>query len=253
MANLNSCYNPFSLCGKSVLITGASSGIGRATAVECSKLGAKCIITGRDVNRLQETFGLLAGEGHQQVISDISLQDGIDNLISNIESVDGVVSNAGVNKKKVLAFYKQEDVDFVYQTNVFAPMLLIKALLKKKKINRGGSIVFTSSVAAFSSEFGNGIYGSSKSALTSYMHYCARELSEKQIRANAVHPGMVETKLIHSGVISDEEMQKDISRYPLKRYGFPEEIAHAIVYYLSDASSWTTGSSLIVDGGISLT
>ena len=253
MAGFDPTYNPFTLKGKAILITGASSGIGQATAIECSKLGASCIVTGRNTERLLETFSMLVGDNHRQVVADISTQEGIDSLVADVECIDGLVNNAGVNKKKTLSFYKQEDLDFVYHTNVYAPMLLTKALVKKKKINKGGSIVFTSSVAAFSSDLANGIYGSSKSALMAYMHYCARELAEKNIRANAVLPGMVETKLIHSGLVSDDELQKDVLRYPLKRYGKVAEIARAIVFLLSDASSWTTGTSLVVDGGISLT
>ena len=245
-------YNPFSLEGKTILVTGASSGIGMTTAIECSKLGAKCVITGRNVDRLQQTMDLLEGSGHIQIIADLSTQEGIDMIAEQSPSIDGLVNNAGTGRRKPIAFYKQEDLEFVFQTNTFAPMLLTKALLKKKKIAKNGSVVFTSSVAAFSSDIGNGIYGASKSALMTYMHYCARELAEKGIRANAVHPGMVETKLIHGGSITEEQLQEDMKRYPLKRYGRPEEIAWAIIYLLSDATMWMTGTSIIIDGGITI-
>lgn len=248
----NPAYNPFSLVGKTVLITGASSGIGRATAIECSKMGAACIITGRNEQRLQETMNQLVGEGHQYIVSDIATQEGIDELVIQTPIVDGLVNNAGIGRNKPIAFYKQEDLTQVFQTNTFAPMLITKAMLKKKKINKGGSIIFTSSVAAFRSTFGNGIYGASKAALMSYMHYCANELAEKGIRANAIHPGMVETPLIHGGSLSEEDLQKDVQHYPLKRYGKPEEIAQLMVYLLSDASSWITGQSFIIDGGLTL-
>lgn len=245
-------YNPYSLVGKTILITGASSGIGRATAIECSKLGATCVLTGRNEERLQETMSQLAGEGHQYIIADLSTQEGIDTLAEQAPILDGVVNNAGTGKTKPIAFIKQDDLDLVFQTNTFAPILVIKALLKKKKIARGASLVFTSSVAAFSSHIGNGIYGASKAALMAYMHYCARELADKQIRANAIHPGMVETKLIHGHSISEEELQADMQRYPLKRYGQPEEVAHMMIYLLSDASAWVTGQSFIIDGGLTL-
>lgn len=245
-------YNPYSLVGKTILITGASSGIGRATAIECSKLGATCVLTGRNEERLQEAMSQLAGEGHQYIIADLSTQEGIDLLAEQAPILDGVVNNAGTGRKKPMAFIKGEDLNYVFQTNTFAPILIIKALLKKKKIVRGASLVFTSSIAAFSSDFGNSIYGASKSALMAYMHYCARELAEKQIRANTVHPGMVETKLIHGGAVSEEELQADMQRYPLKRYGQPEEVAHMMIYLLSDASAWVTGQSFVIDGGITL-
>ena len=250
--NFDPTYNPFSLVGKTILITGASSGIGRATAIECSKLGAKCIITGRNEERLNETLAQMVGDGHQMIVADISTQEGIDSLVEQSPAIDGLVNNAGITKEKPIKFYKQEDLEYIYQTNAFAPMLIVKSLLKKKQINEGGSIVFVSSVAAFFSTLGNGIYGSSKAALMAYMHYCARELGVKNIRANSIHPGMVETPLIRGGAISEADLEKDMARYPLGRYGKPEEIAHAIIYLLSDGSAWVTGTSLTIDGGISL-
>lgn len=250
--NFDPTYNPFSLVGKTILITGASSGIGRATAIECSKLGATCIITGRNEERLNETLAQMAGDGHQMIVADISTQEGIDSLVEQSPAIDGLVNNAGIAKEKPIKFYKQEDLEYIYQTNAFAPMLIVKSLLKKKQINEGGSIVFVSSVAAFSSTLGNGIYGSSKAALMAYMHYCARELGVKNIRANSIHPGMVETPLIRGGAFSEADLEKDMARYPLGRYGKPEEIAHAIIYLLSDGSAWVTGTSLTIDGGFSL-
>ena len=245
-------YNPFSLEGKTILVTGASSGIGRATAIECSRMGARCIITGRNAERLQETLNALDGEGHMQVIADLTEQEAIDTLVETIPAIDGLVNNAGIGCNKPVSFVKQEDLEQVFQVNTFAPILLTKALLRKKKINKNGSIVFTSSVSAFGSNFGRSVYGASKSAIMAYMHYCARELAGKPIRANAVHPAMTDTPLIYSGTLSEEDRQKDQQQYPLKRYAKPEEIAYAIIYLLSDAAAWTTGTSLIVDGGLSL-
>ena len=250
--NFDPTYNPFSLVGKTILITGASSGIGRATAIECSKLGAICIITGRNEERLNETLTQMAGDGHQIIVADISTQEGIDVLVEQSPVIDGLVNNAGIVKEKPIRFYKQSDLDIIFQTNTFSPMLIVKEILKKKKINDNGAVVFVSSLAAFGSTLGNGIYGSSKAALMAYMHYCARELAAKNIRANSIHPGMVETPLIRGGAYSESDLQKDMLRYPLGRYGKPEDVAHAIIYLLSDASSWVTGTSLIIDGVISL-
>lgn len=245
-------YNPFSLKGKTVLITGASSGIGRATAIECSRMGAKCVITGRDSGRLQETLESLEGEGHCQIIADIATQEGIDKLAGESPAVDGLVNNAGVCISLPVSFYKQEAFDYVFQTNAFAPMLIIKAFLKKRKILACGSIVFTSSVAPSAIVAGNGIYSASKAAVTTFMKQCAIELAPLKIRANAVLPGMVETKLIHGGAVSEADMEKDMSYFPLGRYGKPEEIAYGIVYLLSEASAWTTGTSLVIDGGVTI-
>lgn len=242
-------YNPFSLEGKVVLVTGASSGIGRATAIECSKMGASVIITGRNEERLNETFKALEGEGHQQIVADLTNQENIENLVSQISALDGLVNNAGLGRNKPIGFIKMDDLEYVYQTNVFACILLTKSLLKKKKINKGGSLVFTSSISSRLNTPGIAMYASSKAAVSSFMRSCAVELGEKQIRSNAVLPGMVETKLITRGDYTEEDLDKDRNLYPLKRYGKPHEIAYAIIYLLSDASSWVTGTSLVVDGG----
>lgn len=242
-------YNPYSLNGKTILITGASSGIGMATAIECSKLGANVVITGRDAERLQKTYEQLEGEGHLQIIADLTSQDDIDALVKELPSLDGLVNNAGLSRNKPVNFIKQDDLDYIYSANVFAPILLTKSLLKKKLINKGGSIVFTSSISSTLNTPGIAMYASSKAAIASYMRSCALELGDKGIRANSVHPGMVETKLISGGAYSDEDLAKDRNMYALKRYGKPEEIAWAIIYLLSDASSWVTGSSFVIDGG----
>lgn len=242
-------YNPFSLEGKKVLITGASSGIGRATAVECSKMGAKVVITGRDEDRLSDTYNILEGEGHQAFIADLTSQEDVDHLVMRIDSLDGLVNNAGIGRNKPVGFIKMEDLESVYRTNVYAGILLTKSLLKKKKINKYGSLVFTSSISSLLNTPGIAIYASSKAAITSFMRSCAVELGEKGIRSNAVLPGMVETNLIRRGDYTEEDMARDKSLYALRRYGKPEEIAHAIIYLLSDASSWVTGTSLVIDGG----
>lgn len=250
--NFDPKYNPFSLVGKTILITGASSGIGRATAIECSKLGATCVITGRNEERLHETRAQMVGDGHLIIVADIATQDGIDVLVEQTPNIDGLVNNAGISYSRPIKFYKQDDLERVFQVNVFSPMLLVKGLLRKKRLNDYGSIIFTSSIAAFRSNLGNGGYGASKSALMTYMRYCARELANRRIRANSIHPGMVETPLIRGGAFSEDDLLRDISNYPLGRYGRSEEIAHSIIYFLSDASSWVTGTSFIIDGGLSL-
>lgn len=245
-------YNPFSLEGKTILVTGASSGIGRATAIECSKMGAHVIITGRNEERLQETLASLEGSNHSYIVADLTNEGDIKLLAERCPVIDGLVSNAGVSMSKPISFYSEKDLQLVFCSNAFAPMILNRWLLKKKKIANGASIVFTSSVAAICSQLGNGIYGSSKAALTAYMKYCAKELAPKNIRVNAVHPGMVETKLIHDGAISEDDLANDMKNYPLGRYGKPQEIAFSIVFLLSNASSWTTGTSMFVDGGFTL-
>lgn len=242
-------YNPYSLTGKTILVTGASSGIGRTTAIECSKLGAKVIITARNEERLNETLSSLEGNDHFAIVADLTKQEDIDNLVANLPVLDGVVFNAGIANTKPINFIKSEDIFRIFQTNTFAPMLLNKAIIKGKRYEKNASIVFTSSIAALTNANGNALYSASKAAVSSYMRSCARELADKKVRANAVLPGMVATKLISGGSISDEELARDEATYPLKRYGQPEDIAWAIIFLLSDASSWITGLNLIIDGG----
>ena len=233
-------------------MTGASSGIGQATAIECSKMGAKVVITGRNVERLQETFNQLEGEGHVQIAADINKEEDIDRLVAECPALDGLVNNAGRGLSKPVNFIKPDDLQEVFQTNLFGVALLTKMLLKKKKIAKGASIVFTSSISSYMTAPGLSIYASSKAAVGAYMRTCAIELGVKGIRCNAILPGMVETKLINSGTYTDEDKQADLSFYPLGRYGRPEDVARAMVYLLSDASSWVTGIEMIVDGGRSI-
>lgn len=242
-------YNPYSLEGKTILITGASSGIGCATAIECSKLGAICVITGRNTERLQETYNLLEGEGHYQIVADLATEEGIDALVGQCPEINGLVNNTGISNIKPIGFIKQDDLDFVFAANTFAPIMLTKTLLKKKKILNGASIVYTSSLAAINSGVANSVYGATKAAVASFARSCAIELSSRMIRSNAVLPGMVKTSMTENLVVSQEDQEKDMNNYLLKRYGRPEEVAWAIIYLLSDASAWVTGTNMILDGG----
>lgn len=246
-------YNPFSLEGKTILITGASSGIGRATAIECSKLGARCVITGRNTERLQETLEMMDGSNHVQIVANLTNAESMEQLVAELPELDGLVNNAGIGYNKPMAFIKQSDLDAMFDTNTFAPVMLTKLIAKKKKLNKGASIVFTSSIAAMRETMGNAVYSMTKSAITSFAKTCALELGDKGIRVNSVHPGMVETKLIHDGAVSEVDLQNDMqNNYPLKRYGRPDEIAWAIIYLLSDATAWVTGSQIVIDGGFHL-
>jgi NAD(P)-dependent dehydrogenase (short-subunit alcohol dehydrogenase family) len=162
-------YNPFSLKGKTILVTGASSGIGHETAIECSRMGAKVIITGRDQERLQNTFNQLEGDDHLQVLADLNEEEDILRLVDTCPPIDGLVNNAGRGKSKPVQFIKKADFQEVFDTNLFGVALLTKYMLKKKKIKSGGSLVFTSSISAYVTAPGLSIYSSSKAAVTAYM------------------------------------------------------------------------------------
>lgn len=246
-------YNPFSLEGKTILVTGASSGIGRTTAIECSKLGATLVLTGRNEEALLEAKAQLQGDNHLHMIADLSEEKNCEELVKQLPVLDGCVSNAGMGKMLPVQFYSMEVLEDVFKINSFAPMLLLKHLVKKKKLKNPSSVVFTASISGYNNVApANGIYGASKSALSAYMKYAALELAGKGIRCNAVHPGRVNTPLIANRLLSQEDVEKDMEQYPLKRYAEPEEVAYAIIYLLSDASSFVTGSNLVIDGGRSL-
>lgn len=245
-------YNPYSLEGKTILITGASSGIGRVTAIECSKLGAKCVLTARNEERLQATLAAMEGEGHSIIVADLNNSQDIEELAAEVPELDGFVNSAGIPSTRLISFIKESDLDTLFKTNTFAPVMLTKMLLKKKKIKNEGSIVFISSLAAMDASLGNAVYGMTKSAIKSFSEYCALEFAPKQIRVNSVHPGMVQTEMVAGLSFSAEELELDKNKYPLKRYGEPNEIAWGIIYLLSDATKWVTGTQLVIDGGIHL-
>lgn len=248
-------YNPFSLRGKTILVTGASSGIGRATAIECSRLGATVILTGRNEERLAETLNLLdiSENKHFSIAADLTQQASIAELVSNLPQLDGCVNNAGIGKTTPVQFISENDLEHIFHLNCFAPILLTKELVRKKKMYNSSSLVFVLSIAGnFNILPGNSIYGSAKTGLSAFVKYAALELAGKGIRCNSVSPGMINTPFIQNQAYSEEDKQKDMSFYPLKRYGEPSEVAHAIIYLLSDAASWVTGTNLVIDGGRSL-
>ena len=246
-------YNPYSLEGKTILVTGASSGIGKATAIECSKLGARVVITGRDEARLQQTLSSLEGEGHVVITADLGEDDGIRFLVERVPVLNGIVHAAGISDTVLFQFLKKERLENIFNINFFAPVVLSQLLLKKKLLQKGGSIVFLSSIdGPVTAHIGNSMYSATKGALSAMMQNMSIELASKGIRVNAVLPGMTETPLIHNDDITQEQLNKDMELYPLKRYADPREIAWAIIYLLSDASTFTIGASLVVDVGFTI-
>ncbi len=248
-------YNPFSLVGKTVLVTGASSGIGQATAIECSRLGAKLVITGRNADRLRQTFEQLDGDEHRQITAELTNDEELRQLVEECPELNGLVLCAGKGKISPFPFCTRDKFDDAFAINFFSPVELLRLLVKGKKLAKFASVVMVASIGGCPGgkfTFGNDIYGASKAALWSMMKFAALELAPKQIRVNSVNPGMVETKLIEHGMVTHEQREQDMKTYPLKRYGKPDDIAHGIVYLLSDASSWVTGHSLVIDGGCSI-
>lgn len=245
--------NPFSLAGKIILITGASSGIGKAIAIECSKMGARIIITGRNKERLNETFSLLQGKEHQQIICDLKEEEGVNTIVNNLENIDGVVHCAGIAKPLPFQFINNSVLAEVLRVNFMAPTLLSQQIVKSKKLKRNGSIVFISSISGvLCSTVGGSIYSASKGAVNGLVKGMALDLAPKGIRVNCVLPGMIDTNIFKNETITQEQLDQDKKRYPLGRYGRPEEVAYAVIYLLSDASAWMTGSNVVIDGGYTL-
>ena len=247
--------NPFTLTGKTVLVTGASSGIGREVAICSSASGANVIITGRNAERLEGTFHALhinSGQEHRMCVTDITEDAGIASLADAVGRLDGLVHSAGINDKALLKYIDREKIDKMFRINYSAPLLLTKELFRQKKLNGGCSLVFISSISSTYATISNALYASSKGAVNALIRVLALELSGKKIRVNGIMPGMVRTDMIKAYGLSDEQLQETERHYPLGRLGTPVDIANAALFYLSDASSWITGTNLTVDGGVTL-
>lgn len=242
-------FNPFELTGKTILVTGASAGIGRAIAISCSMMGAIVIITGRNKDRLDETFSKLAGIGHQMILADLSVEEDRGYLVDKMPVLDGLVHCAGVGSRIPCKMVQKEDFRYVFTSNVEAPILLQAEILVRKKLKKSSSVVFLASKAASYPSIGNAVYSASKGAIISYAKCLALELAPRQIRVNCICPAMVWTDLILEGGISKEELEVAQLKYPLKRYGQPEDVAYLAIYLLSDASSWMTGTCVDLTGG----
>ena len=245
--------NPFALTRKNIFITGAGSGIGRATALQCAGLGATVYITDLNEATLAETLGMLEGDGHQMFVANLTDDEALQELVGKLPKLDGFVSNAGIIKTVLIKMSDKADVEKVMNINTIAPIRLTQILLQEKKFNKEAALVYTSSMGGvFNGAIGNGLYGASKAALVGFVKSLALELAPRKIRVNTVNPGITQTNIYNNTTITPEQLEEEMKRYPLGRYGRPDEIASAIVYLLSDATKWMTGTNLLIDGGFSL-
>jgi len=245
--------SPYVLTDKVIFITGAASGIGRATALLAAGMGAKVIITDMNEEMLKETFDQLEGDGHQYMTANLTDDTALPELVGKLPKLDGFVSNAGIIRTILTQFGERVDVEKIFNINTIAPIRLTQILLQNKRFNKESSIVYTSSMAGvFNGAIGNGLYGASKSALVGFVKSLALELAPRKIRVNTVNPGITKTNIYNNTSITEEQLDEEMKKYPLGRYGQPEEIAAAIVYLLSDATKWMTGTNLLIDGGFSL-
>lgn len=245
--------NQFSLAGKTILITGASSGIGAATAIECSKFGAKVVVTGRNAEKLSSVSEQLDGNGHLAISCDMCNPDDVQTLCDQLPALDGMAFCAGITRTIPVKRIKKEDISDIFSTNLISPIEIVNQLVKQKKVNKGGSIVFISSISSTYADMGNSVYAATKGGLISFSRVLALELAPKGVRTNCVRPGFVAGTGMTDGLskFSEEQIQVERQKYPLG-FGKTSDIANGIIYLLSDASKWVTGTTLTIDGGITL-
>lgn len=249
---MTSNNNPFSIKDKHFLITGASSGIGRATAIECSKLGATLTITGRNTERLNQTLSMMQGNQHHSIIADLTSEDDRNKLIDELQIIDGLVNCAGVSDPLPFQFVSEKSIDFMMDNNFKAPTLLTQGIIKKKKLKRNSSIVFISSLSGvYLSMVGGALYSASKGAINGLIKGMALDLAPNY-RVNSICPGIIETPILEDGLFIEGQLDMYRQKTPLKRNGYPEEVAYTAIYLLSDATKWMTGTNIIIDGGYML-
>ena len=245
--------SPFSLAGKKVLLTGGASGIGRAAAVLCAQMGAELFLVDLNGPGLETTVSEIPDCSAKTFALDLTDEGQIGSLVSSLPKLDGVISNAGIVFSLLAKFNEPSDMEKIFKINTFSHINLIQELIRQKKLNKGASVVFTSSMSGvFCGLPGGSLYGATKSALAGYAKALALELAPRRIRVNTIHPGMIQTPLTKGTALSQDILDEDAKNYPLGRYGRPEEVAALMVYLLSDASVWMTGSQLLLDGGYSL-
>jgi len=238
----------FSLTGKTILVTGASSGIGKQAAILISQAGGTLCISGRNEYRLEETFHSLEGTGHRMKTADLTAEMQLNALVEEAPALNGVVHCAGIVGPQPVKFISQEHIDTMFAINFEAPVNLTGKLLRKKKILDNASVLFLSTIATRNPYFGGALYSASKAALEAYSKTLALEMTGRGIRSNCLMAGLVDTPMIVNP--SEDRMQAEAMERYLKRYplgiGKPEDVAGAVLFFLSDASGWISGTTLIL-------
>jgi len=244
--------SPMSLKGKTILVTGASSGIGKQTAITLSILGARLVLVARDISRLKQTATQMTHSNHHIVPFDLNNTDEIPRWMISISEIigplDGLVHSAGIVQLQPLRYLKQNDLESLMRINLFSAMAIAKGYRQRSVCNKGGSIVFLSSVRGISGEAGVAAYAASKGALISLTKSLAVELAPEKIRINCVAPGLVQTEMVNN----DKQLPAQLERMEqqhLLGIGTPEDVANAIAFLLADTGKWITGTTLVVDGG----
>ena len=243
----------FHLHNKTILVTGASSGIGRQVAITVCEMGGSVVITGRNKERLEETLSLLKGQGHTAITADLLAEDDLIALAKQLPLLDGVVNCAGTVSSFPIKFISGKKTDEVFDINYKVQVTLMAQITRLKKLNTGASVVFMSSISAQHPHRGGALYSGSKAAIEAFSKVLALEFVHLKIRSNCLAPAMVKTPMYERAEeqITKEQMDAHVSKYPLEA-GLPEDVANAAVFLLSPASRWITGVTITMDGGFLL-
>lgn len=241
---------PFHLTGKTILITGSSSGIGAQCAISISKMGGNVIITGRNEKNLKIVFEKLTGNKNKYITCDLTIEDDIKNLALEVPALDGIVHCAGIVTVLPSKYINNINIQEIFKINYVASVLLMTNLFKLRKINDKSSIVFLSSISASFPFSGGALYAGSKVALEKYSQVLATEYASKKIRSNCISPALVKTEILENSFKGDREKYKQqIESKHLLGFGETEDVANLVVFLLSNASKWLTGQNIILDGG----
>jgi NAD(P)-dependent dehydrogenase (short-subunit alcohol dehydrogenase family) len=243
------------LSGKNILVTGASSGIGKGIAIFLSKAGANIIMAARNEEKLKETYNELEPGNHSYYLIDLNnlneIESMMDNVCSDGRKLNGIVHSAGISRTIPIQYLKSDDLKGIMSINFYSFMELVKHFSKRKYNDNGGSIVAISSISSKVGARGLSAYCASKGALDSAIRSMALELAPKNIRINSVAPGMIKTQ-IYDGlieIVNNKDFEADLKKRQIMGLGTPEDVASATAFLLSDASRFITGTSMIVDGG----
>lgn len=247
--------NPFALTDRRILVTGATSGLGYAIAMFCAQMGAEVIGVGRDAQRMAQTLQdlqAISGRAHRMVSAELTRAADRDALVAEVGGpLNGLVHSAGISRLSPVRMMTEQHLREVQAINVEAPFLLTQALLKRNLLAPEASIVFIASIAAHIGVAGVAAYSGTKAALIAMMRCLAMEVVKRRIRVNSLSPALVETPLLQATADITGTIDEERKNYPLG-FGKPEDVAHAAVFMLSGASRWVTGTTLVMDGGLTI-